>query len=489
MMGNQMMGNQMMGNQMGSNSQSPINDASMSNTELSHGISSLLQERGVQDSQASQFQNGQNFNPMMSPNMNQNGSNNTSINQILAMQQGSQNPGYLNFKGGSQQQAGGVGMLNVIDMDSDDLSRYISKLQKELMKTQDLPDLNLQLLQFMDDKQISRVVGKLKENISTLGGLNSITDDDDSDEEEPIQPTKSRKKKSKNTKKTNYDSDEKSVEKTARLMELLRGVKEQKNVVKKLYAGAEDSDSGPEPEPEPEPESEESDAPENQRYKKRHTKKKKSKSMRDKHRKTQKKPEPESEEETEVKHDSNTEKETEKESDSDEEVVMNKKVTKLYDSPTSDEERRNESESESGAEPVKKSKTNTTQHSDFVEHNINIQADEITEPEFYNDYQLPFDNVYTDVTEFSLVDYDIPCMSDDEVYLFIINISDNEPFAHINLKKDKQLPIVKKFDTPIEELADVIIKFKTNDDIMSEKLYDFKEKGHTLKFNIKTLRK
>ena len=74
------------------------------------------------------------------------------------------------------------------------------------------------------------------------------------------------------------------------------------------------------------------------------------------------------------------------------------------------------------------------------------------------------------------------------VYLFIENIDDNHPLLKFNTNTDIRslLPIKCIFSKPIETLSDIIIKFKLDDDLNSEKFVDFNSEPHELVFRIGT---
>jgi hypothetical protein len=67
----------------------------------------------------------------------------------------------------------------------------------------------------------------------------------------------------------------------------------------------------------------------------------------------------------------------------------------------------------------------------------------------------------------------------DKIYMFIDNISSTEPIGLIDLKKTKI--IKKEFKTPINELKEIIVKFKLNKDY--DELVNFYNKPH--QFNLK----
>jgi hypothetical protein len=66
-----------------------------------------------------------------------------------------------------------------------------------------------------------------------------------------------------------------------------------------------------------------------------------------------------------------------------------------------------------------------------------------------------------------------------KIYMFIDNISSDEPIGFIDLNKPKS--IKKEFKKPINELKEIIVKFKVNKD--DDKLVDFYKKPH--QFNLK----
>jgi hypothetical protein len=72
-----------------------------------------------------------------------------------------------------------------------------------------------------------------------------------------------------------------------------------------------------------------------------------------------------------------------------------------------------------------------------------------------------------------------------KIYLYIDNISNNEPFGIIDLKSRKVTPLSKKFNKPISEIKEMILKFKrrltTEDDLI-----DFYNKPHKMTFKFES---
>jgi len=72
----------------------------------------------------------------------------------------------------------------------------------------------------------------------------------------------------------------------------------------------------------------------------------------------------------------------------------------------------------------------------------------------------------------------------DKIYLFLSNIINDAPFAEINLKAPvvKNCNIIKKFDEkPIDELKDMIVKFKIDDNPLNDNFYKgFGDTSHEL---------
>jgi hypothetical protein len=72
-----------------------------------------------------------------------------------------------------------------------------------------------------------------------------------------------------------------------------------------------------------------------------------------------------------------------------------------------------------------------------------------------------------------------------KIYFYIDNISQDEPFGIIDLK-NKHKPLIKKFNKPISEIKEMILKFKRRN-TTEDDLIDFSEKPHrmTMKFESK----
>jgi len=149
MMGNQMMGNQMMGNNMGNqmmgnnmgNSYDPHNlsDSKISETDLKKKLSDMMHDRG-----SISIQKTGNFNPMQSPslqNMNQGGQHN--IQQMLQYQQSLNNN--INFPKG-----GMVGISNISATKSAVASSY---------------GIDLKQIQSMSSQDIEKIINKVKNNV------------------------------------------------------------------------------------------------------------------------------------------------------------------------------------------------------------------------------------------------------------------------------------------------------------------------------------
>jgi hypothetical protein len=74
----------------------------------------------------------------------------------------------------------------------------------------------------------------------------------------------------------------------------------------------------------------------------------------------------------------------------------------------------------------------------------------------------------------------------DKVYLYIDNVEDEKPFAIINTQKGFVLPVKKSFDDPVT-LDDFAIQFKIDNHPDSKNYYDFKGYPHELVFKIHKL--
>ncbi len=86
------------------------------------------------------------------------------------------------------------------------------------------------------------------------------------------------------------------------------------------------------------------------------------------------------------------------------------------------------------------------------------------------------DRVYKSENKYSLVS---------KIYLYIENISPQEPFGIIDLKSNKKNPLIKHFNQPISEIKEMILKFKrrpTDED----DLVNFSNKPHKLTFKIES---
>ena len=72
-----------------------------------------------------------------------------------------------------------------------------------------------------------------------------------------------------------------------------------------------------------------------------------------------------------------------------------------------------------------------------------------------------------------------------KIYLYIDNISNNEPFGIIDLQNKKHTSIIKRFNQPISVIREMILKFKrrqTKDD----DLIDFDNKPHQITFKFES---
>jgi hypothetical protein len=79
------------------------------------------------------------------------------------------------------------------------------------------------------------------------------------------------------------------------------------------------------------------------------------------------------------------------------------------------------------------------------------------------------------------------CINSSRLYLFIDNISTKDPIGMIELDKKEITPIRKEFKTPIDELTDILLKFKTNNTEDND-LYDFNEEPHVLTLKLESAR-
>jgi hypothetical protein len=72
-----------------------------------------------------------------------------------------------------------------------------------------------------------------------------------------------------------------------------------------------------------------------------------------------------------------------------------------------------------------------------------------------------------------------------KIYLYIENISNNEPFGMIDLKSRKITPLCKKFNNPISEITEMILKFKRRI-TKEDDLIDFYNKPHKMTFKFES---
>ncbi len=72
-----------------------------------------------------------------------------------------------------------------------------------------------------------------------------------------------------------------------------------------------------------------------------------------------------------------------------------------------------------------------------------------------------------------------------KIYLYIDNISDNEPFGIIDLKNKRTTSIIKKFNNPISEIKEMILKFKRRK-TKEDDLIDFLNKPHQITFKFES---
>ena len=192
--GNQnMMGMQGNQNMMGmQGNQNMMDNMNMSDADIEAALSRQQNERSSIDNMMGMqgMQNGKNFNPMMSPNVNQNMNNmmanmgnnmmgnmnnmgnNDNISQFLAMQQMGMNN--LNYEGGVLNNSTQVGTNNkpynlVNNLSSEELDRYLHKLKKKIIDNNlDFPVLNQQMLNNMSSKDIKVLIKKLSRQFSGI---------------------------------------------------------------------------------------------------------------------------------------------------------------------------------------------------------------------------------------------------------------------------------------------------------------------------------
>jgi hypothetical protein len=72
-----------------------------------------------------------------------------------------------------------------------------------------------------------------------------------------------------------------------------------------------------------------------------------------------------------------------------------------------------------------------------------------------------------------------------KIYLYIDNISNNEPFGMIDLKSRKVTPLSKKFIKPISEIKEMILKFKRRP-TKEDDLINFYNKPHKMTFKFES---
>ena len=72
-----------------------------------------------------------------------------------------------------------------------------------------------------------------------------------------------------------------------------------------------------------------------------------------------------------------------------------------------------------------------------------------------------------------------------KIYMYIDNISKEEPFGMIDLKANKIKPIIKRFNQPLSEIKEMILKFKRRP-TKEDDLIDFSKKPHKLTFKFES---
>jgi hypothetical protein len=191
MMGNQMMGNQMMGNQMGNNDNSRISES-----DLKKKLNDFMQDRNSVN-----VKNTGNFNPMMSPAMqnmkNMQGGN---IQQMLQQQQIFSN-GNVNFpKGGtvgissakaSVASSYGVDLKKLANMSSSDIDKVISKIKNNVMTgAEELANKGSDNINQNDKKKLLDLIKKAKKINNNKKKKEESDDNTSSSEEEIKKPVK-----------------------------------------------------------------------------------------------------------------------------------------------------------------------------------------------------------------------------------------------------------------------------------------------------------
>lgn len=136
--------------------------------DVESGYNNLLADRNK--SINNQMPKG-NFNPMMSPHMNNMQMNNFDVNQALNMQKlfDMQNNNHLNYNGGVASLNENNAMKN---LDEEQLGAYIKKMKDKIYHQMNITNFDPLFLQTLDSKQLDALINKLSYDLS---GLNNIT--------------------------------------------------------------------------------------------------------------------------------------------------------------------------------------------------------------------------------------------------------------------------------------------------------------------------
>ncbi|CAH6421476.1 Hypothetical protein KVN_LOCUS288 [uncultured virus] len=120
-----------------------------------------------------------------------------------------------------------------------------------------------------------------------------------------------------------------------------------------------------------------------------------------------------------------------------------------------------------------------------IKHKNNLLFDILNDNKCINTY-LGFDQkIYCDKNYYRATNsHNIKIV--ETIYLYINDIKKNKPFAILNLTKDPivDTPIIKNFKSFPKQLSDLRIKFKINNDNLQDILYDFDNRPHKLYFTI-----
>ena len=158
------------------NGSNDFNQSSISDGDVTSRYNKMLAERDQSKKMSNGSGNPNNFNPMISPNLNQNfnGFNNNG-NQMLSMQQQQMysqmlkgyNPNNLNFKGM------GVGNNNfsIFDsLDDDELDNCLRNMKENITKQLEIANINPSMLDTLDSKTLGKIIKKISIDLS---GINS----------------------------------------------------------------------------------------------------------------------------------------------------------------------------------------------------------------------------------------------------------------------------------------------------------------------------